>query len=124
MHSRRTPLPEISLGDPIWTVEHIALALRQQTRATRTLIGRPDFPPAFRLCDAPNARKYWLRETVLAYLPTLLPVAPVSIATGPKPTTTPGPTELAAPVQTAVDPHAAALAKIAALPHATSRRAS
>lgn len=65
MHTRTTPLPPIDLADPIWTVEHVALAFRIGIRATRSLIATPDFPNAFRASSAPKALLYWRRDQVL-----------------------------------------------------------
>lgn len=57
MNKRTTDLPPINLADPIWTIEHLALALRQGERATRTLIADPTFPAGFRLTASPTARQ-------------------------------------------------------------------
>ncbi|MBO3084123.1 hypothetical protein [Cellulomonas fengjieae] len=71
MHTRTSDLPPIEPSDPIWTVEHLAAALRQGERATRTLTGDASFPAGFRLNDSPNARRYWLREHVLDHFASL-----------------------------------------------------
>ncbi|MFP3712561.1 hypothetical protein [Puerhibacterium sp. TATVAM-FAB25] len=134
MNARTAPLPPADLADPIWTIEHLALALRLQARATRAVVARPGFPAPIRLTASPKARSYWLREQVLAYLTGLSGTAP---ATAPAPTdvptagpatavpaTRPGParripTVRPAPVPTPVptedDQEAAARAELAAL---------
>lgn len=71
MHARATPLPPVDPADPIWTVEHLAAALRLRERATRELIAAPHFPAGFRLSQAPTARRYWLREDVLTHFASL-----------------------------------------------------
>ena len=65
MHPRTTPLPPPDLADPIWTVEHLALAFRLGARATRALVAAPGFPAAFRAGPARTARLYWRREQIL-----------------------------------------------------------
>ncbi len=58
MRVRTSELPPVDLADPIWTVEHRALALRQCRPATRTLIADPAFPAGLRLSASPTGRQY------------------------------------------------------------------
>ena len=60
MLTRTSPLPPVSLADPIWTFDHLEVALRLGERATRTLIADRAFPAGFRLNEAASARRYWL----------------------------------------------------------------
>ena len=71
MNARTAPLPPPDLADPIWTIEHVALALRLRLRATRTLVASPGFPAPFRLGNSPTARRYWIRDDLLAHLGAL-----------------------------------------------------
>ena len=112
MNPRTTPLPPVELADPIWTLEHIAHALRLGTRATRTVIAAPSFPPAFRLTAAPTARLYWMREQVLAHF------AAQTAAPSTAPVTQMAATAVGRP---GVDPDAAARAEVAALRLASER---
>jgi hypothetical protein len=114
MNTRTCPLPPVELTDPIWTVEHLALALRQGERATRTLVASAGFPAAFRLNDAPTARLYWLREHLLSHFASLS--APARPAPAPPQCRPAGPGAAAL-----ADPDAAALAAIALLPARTGR---
>lgn len=107
MHTRTCDLPPVELTDPVWTVEHLALALRQGERATRTLVTEPAFPAGFRLNDAPTARRYWLRQQVLDHFASLS-VAP---ATRRTPARRPAPPTQSRPAEA----EAAARAEIAAL---------
>lgn len=84
MHTRTTPLPPVELADPIWTIEHVALAFRIGIRATRSLIATPNFPTAFRASSAPKARLYWRREQVLDFVAADAASGWVA-ATGPTP---------------------------------------
>lgn len=83
MHTRTTPLPPVDLADPIWTVEHVALAFRIGIRAARTLIARPDFPAAFRLSEGRTARLYWRRERVLDFVDTTATATPEQTTPAP-----------------------------------------
>lgn len=120
MNKRTIELPPIDLADPIWTIEHLALALRQGERATRTLIADPAFPAGFRLSASPTARQYWLRDQILDHFASLCAATPAPArAPRPAPRTTP-----AVPTQsrpTAADRDAAALAELATLPTTANR---
>ena len=107
MHTRTTPLPPVDPADPIWTVEHLAAALRLGERATRQLIAAPAFPAGFRLSQAPTARRYWLREDVLEHF--------ASLSVGTTRRRTPGSPAPSAQSRTA-DRDADARAALAALP--------
>jgi hypothetical protein len=123
MHTRTTPLSPVDLADPIWTIEHVALAFRLGVRATRSLIARPDFPGAFRLSDARTARLYWRREQVLDFVAggattgatqaTSAPLAPRSTVTAGRPAPATGPLDAESPRYVGTDDDA--LAAMAAL---------
>ncbi|MCC2317140.1 hypothetical protein [Cellulomonas chengniuliangii] len=96
MHPRTTPLPPPDLADPIWTVEHVALAFRLGARATRALVAAPGFPAAFRTGPARTARLYWRREQVLNFVaagtaPMPTPVPPAAAPAPARPTTAAAP---------------------------------
>ena len=110
MNARRTPLPAPALTDPIWTVEHIALALRREVRSTRAVIAQPGFPPAFQPIPGANTRKYWMADQVLAHFAALRPGPTASAA---------APTAAGPAVAPADDTHAAALARLRSLPKAS-----
>jgi len=70
MFKRTHELPQIQLTDPIWTIEHVAAALRIGERAARDVIKRPGFPSPSRLGSGPTSRLYWLAQDVLDYMRT------------------------------------------------------
>lgn len=123
MHNRHTMLPPVELTDPVWTIEHVALALRLQLRATRTVIAAPGFPAPFRTPTGANARKYWIREDVLAHfaaLRTPAAAAPPARQLAPAPAAH---AALPAPAVAALDPQEAALARLRSMPAASTRSA-
>ncbi|MFC0707876.1 hypothetical protein [Cellulomonas uda] len=83
MNKRTTPLPPPSFGDPIWTIEHIALAVRQSVRSARALAATDGFPSPFRLGAASNGRKYWMPAQVLSFLSALTGTADTPALAGP-----------------------------------------
>ena len=122
MHARTSPLPPIALADPVWTIEHVALAFRIGIRSSRSLVASPGFPTPFRLNASRTARLYWRREDVLAHLARASdPTTPLRSETPPKANTSPTPTTStrmprAAITSSDLASDDAALAAIAALP--------
>ena len=110
MNPRTTPLPPVDLTDPIWTLEHLAQALRLGERATRTLVAGAGFPSPFRLTSSRTARLYWMRQDLLDHFASPrgrmpVPEAPLEQPAPTLPTSRFGPSE-----------ETAALAELATLP--------
>lgn len=62
-------LADLDLNAPIWTVQHIAVALHLDLGAACAVVARPDFP----LPRDGFAADLWLREHVLAWFADLPP---------------------------------------------------
>lgn len=66
MTENRAPGATISQSDPIWSTDHVALALGVSTETAQQYAARSDFPPARQVAGA-GGRLLWRREDVVTW---------------------------------------------------------